>query len=94
MLSTPAASALIRSLGAYGGIILSASHNPGGPEGDFGIKYNIGNGGPAPEKITDAIFARTKTIAVYQDADAPDVDLDTLGDDQARRRRRSRSSIR
>ena len=62
ILSTPAASALIRHLGAFGGIILSASHNPGGPEGDFGVKYNIGAGGPAPEKVTDAIFARTKTI--------------------------------
>ena len=64
-LSTPAVSALIRAIGAFGGIILSASHNPGGPDGDFGIKYNIGAGGPAPEKITEAIFARTKTIAQY-----------------------------
>jgi phosphoglucomutase len=79
LLSTPAASALIRSLGAYGGIILSASHNPGGPDGDFGVKYNVGNGGPAPEKITDAIFARTKAIAVIKTLDTPDVDLDTLG---------------
>ena len=62
LLSTPAASHVIRKHKAFGGIILSASHNPGGPDGDFGIKYNIGNGGPAPEKITDAIFARTKTI--------------------------------
>ena len=60
ILSTPAASHLIRKYKAFGGIILSASHNPGGPDGDFGIKYNAGNGGPAPEKITDAIFARTK----------------------------------
>ena len=79
LLSTPAASALIRSLGAYGGIILSASHNPGGPEGDFGIKYNTNNGGPAPEKITDAVFAHTKTIAAYKTLDTPDVDLDVLG---------------
>jgi phosphoglucomutase len=79
LLSTPAASALIRSLGAYGGIILSASHNPGGPDGDFGIKYNAENGGPAPEKITDAIFARTKTIAAIKTLDTPDVDLDALG---------------
>ena len=79
LLSTPAASALIRSLGAYGGIILSASHNPGGPEGDFGIKYNTNNGGPAPEKITDAVFARTKTIAAYKTLDTPDVDLDVVG---------------
>jgi phosphoglucomutase len=80
ILSTPAVSALIRSIGAYGGIILSASHNPGGPHGDFGVKYNIGNGGPAPEKITDAIFARTKEIQSYRIADAPDIDLDTLGE--------------
>ena len=60
LLSTPAASCVIRGREAFGGIVLSASHNPGGPHGDFGIKYNIGNGGPAPEKITDAIFARTK----------------------------------
>src|SRR5512138_2710988 len=58
LLSTPAASAVIRKHGARGGIILSASHNPGGPEGDFGIKYNAANGGPAPEKLTDAVFAR------------------------------------
>src|SRR5580704_1840475 len=79
LLSTPATSVVIRKHKAYGGIILSASHNPGGPNGDFGIKYNIGNGGPAPEKITDAIFARTKTIAHYKIADAPDVDLDAIG---------------
>ena len=60
LLSTPAASHVIRQYKAFGGLVLSASHNPGGPDGDFGIKYNIGNGGPAPEKITDAIFARTK----------------------------------
>ena len=77
-LSTPAVSALIRSIGAYGGIILSASHNPGGPDGDFGIKYNIGNGGPAPEKITDAIFARTKSISAYKIEDTPDVDLGAI----------------
>jgi phosphoglucomutase len=79
ILSTPAASALIRNLHAFGGIILSASHNPGGPEGDFGVKYNIGAGGPAPEKVTDAIFARTETISAYKISDAPDVDIDTLG---------------
>ena len=79
-LSTPAVSALIRSIGAYGGIILSASHNPGGPDGDFGIKYNIGNGGPAPEKITDAIFARTKSISAYKIEDTPDVDLGAIGE--------------
>ena len=79
ILSTPAVSALIRALKAYGGIILSASHNPGGPKGDFGVKYNIGAGGPAPESVTEAIFARTKTISAYKIADAPDLDLDTLG---------------
>jgi phosphoglucomutase len=79
-LSTPAVSALIRAIGAFGGIILSASHNPGGPDGDFGIKYNIGAGGPAPEKITDAIFARTKTISRYLTIDTPDVDLGRLGE--------------
>ena len=80
ILSTPAASALIRAIGAFGGIILSASHNPGGPDGDFGVKYNIGAGGPAPEKITDAIFARTKTIEAYRISHAPDVDIDQLGE--------------
>lgn len=79
ILSTPAASAVIRKHGAFGGIILSASHNPGGEHGDFGIKYNIGAGGPAPESVTDAIFEKSKTIAEYRISDAPDVDLDTLG---------------
>jgi phosphoglucomutase len=80
LLSTPAVSALIRSTGAYGGIILSASHNPGGPAGDFGIKYNVGNGGPAPERITDAIYVRTKAITAYKIVDSPDVDLDAIGE--------------
>ena len=80
ILSTPAASCVIRKYRTCGGIILSASHNPGGPDGDFGIKYNIANGGPAPEKITEAIFAVSKTIAQYRIADAPDVALDELGD--------------
>jgi phosphoglucomutase len=79
ILSTPAVSALIRSSGAFGGIILSASHNPGGPDGDFGIKYNIGNGGPAPEKITEAIYARSKVIDRYKIIDAMPIDLDRLG---------------
>ena len=79
ILSTPAASAVIRKHGAFGGLILSASHNPGGEHGDFGIKYNIGAGGPAPESVTDAIFEKSKTIAEYRISDAPDVDLDTLG---------------
>ncbi len=79
ILSTPAASCVIRKNHAFGGIILSASHNPGGPTEDFGIKYNIGNGGPAPEKVTEAIFAHSKTIAQYKILDAPDIDLDTIG---------------
>ncbi|GEO86036.1 MULTISPECIES: alpha-D-glucose phosphate-specific phosphoglucomutase [Alphaproteobacteria] len=79
ILSTPAASHVIRKYKAFGGIILSASHNPGGPTEDFGIKYNIGNGGPAPEKITDAIFARSKVIDTYKIVDATDLDLDVIG---------------
>ncbi|HRD35628.1 MAG TPA: alpha-D-glucose phosphate-specific phosphoglucomutase [Rhodocyclaceae bacterium] len=80
LLSTPAVSAVIRRRGAHGGIILSASHNPGGPDGDFGIKYNIGNGGPAPEKLTEAIHQRSLGIDRYAIAtDTPDIDLDTLG---------------
>jgi phosphoglucomutase len=80
ILSTPAASNLIRVRKAFGGIILSASHNPGGPKEDFGIKYNIGNGGPAPEKVTDAAYARTAKIDSYKIVEAPDVDLDRLGE--------------
>ena len=79
ILSTPAASCVIRKRQAYGGIILSASHNPGGPDGDFGIKYNTGNGGPAPEKITDAIYANTQAITRYLTVDAGDLDLARLG---------------
>ncbi|MEN6628812.1 MAG: alpha-D-glucose phosphate-specific phosphoglucomutase, partial [Sulfuricella sp.] len=79
ILSTPAASCVIRKYHTYGGIILSASHNPGGPDGDFGIKYNTGNGGPAPEKITEAIYARSKALANYRIFDAPDVALDQAG---------------
>ncbi|AMK17999.1 MULTISPECIES: alpha-D-glucose phosphate-specific phosphoglucomutase [Sphingobium] len=79
ILSTPAASHLIRASGAFGGLILSASHNPGGPDEDFGIKYNVANGGPAPEKVTDAIHARTLSIESYRILDAEDVDIDTRG---------------
>lgn len=79
ILSTPAASHLIRKYKALGGIILSASHNPGGPKEDFGIKYNAENGGPAPEKITDAIYARSKEIREYRIADIDEVDIDTIG---------------
>ncbi len=80
LLSTPAASCVIRKYQAFGGIILSASHNPGGPAADFGIKYNISNGGPAPEKVTEAIYANTQKIESYQIADTPDIDLDTIGE--------------
>ena len=79
LLSTPAASHLIRKNRAFGGIILSASHNPGGPDGDFGIKYNIGAGGPATEKVSAAIFEHTKTIQTYKTLDVPDLDLEHLG---------------
>lgn len=82
ILSTPATSCVIRQYSAYGGIVLSASHNPGGPAGDFGIKYNIGNGGPAPEKVTEAIFARSKVIDSYKILVANDIDLDRLGETQ------------
>ena len=82
ILSTPAASHLIRSAGAFGGLVLSASHNPGGPDEDFGIKYNVGNGGPAPEKVTDAIHARTLAIDSYRIVDVEDIDIDTLGTNQ------------
>ncbi len=79
ILSTPAASCVIRKHGAFGGFILSASHNPGGPHEDFGIKYNVTNGGPAPEKVTDAVYARTREIREYKVFDAPDVNLDREG---------------
>jgi phosphoglucomutase len=79
ILSTPAASNLIRARAALGGIVLSASHNPGGPTEDFGIKYNTGNGGPAPERITEAIYARSRGITEYRIVEAPDLDLDSLG---------------
>ncbi|WP_026326041.1 alpha-D-glucose phosphate-specific phosphoglucomutase [Sphingomonas sp. Mn802worker] len=79
ILSTPAASHLIRRRGALGGLILSASHNPGGPDEDFGIKYNVANGGPAPDAITDAIYARTKAIDTWYMEEAADIDLDTIG---------------
>ena len=80
ILSTPAASCVIRKYKTFGGIILSASHNPGGVDGDFGIKYNTENGGPAPEKITEAIFEKSKTIQTYKIVDAHDVPLDVIGE--------------
>ncbi len=79
ILSTPAASHVIRKYKTFGGIILSASHNPGGPHEDFGIKYNAGNGGPAPEKLTDLIFEKTKTIASFKIADIGPIDIDKIG---------------
>ena len=79
ILSTPAASHMIRKYQTFGGMVLSASHNQGGINGDFGIKYNIGNGGPAPEKITDEVFAKSKVITQYKIAELPVVDIDTLG---------------
>ena len=79
ILSTPATSHIIRHYKTFGGFILSASHNPGGPQGDFGIKYNVGNGGPAPEKITEAVFARSRVIDRYLTSDAPAIDLATIG---------------
>ncbi|MFB9244240.1 alpha-D-glucose phosphate-specific phosphoglucomutase [Massilia antarctica] len=79
ILSTPALSCVVRKRAASGGIVLSASHNPGGPDGDFGIKYNIANGGPAPEKITEAIYGQTQVLSEYRISDAGDLDLDTLG---------------
>jgi phosphoglucomutase len=79
LLSTPAASCVIRKYAATGGLILSASHNPGGPDGDFGIKYNTANGGPAPEKVTEAIYARTLEIADYRSLVADDVSIDQIG---------------
>jgi phosphoglucomutase len=87
ILSTPAASCVIRKHGAFGGIILSASHNPAGPDGDFGIKYNIGNGGPAPENITRAIHEQSLRLTEYRILEAADIDLEhtgshTLGDMQ------------
>ena len=79
ILSTPAVSHIIRKYGAFGGVILSASHNAGGPDGDFGIKFNMANGGPAPEKITDAIYAYSQTVSSYTAADCADVDLSQIG---------------
>jgi phosphoglucomutase len=79
ILSTPAVSCVIRKHGALGGIVLSASHNPGGADGDFGIKYNIANGGPAPESVTEVIYQRTESIKQYRISDAADIDLNRIG---------------
>ncbi len=79
ILSTPAASNLIRKRQAIGGIILSASHNPGGPDGDFGVKVNGANGGPTPASFTDAVYDCTKTLTGYSIVDAPAISLDAPG---------------
>ncbi|MDO9106345.1 MAG: alpha-D-glucose phosphate-specific phosphoglucomutase [Methylovulum sp.] len=79
LLSTPAASHIIRKYHAFGGLILSASHNPGGPEEDFGIKYNVNNGGPAPEKDTQAFYQRSQSINSYKTVKFDDIDLDNIG---------------
>ncbi|RMG31253.1 MAG: alpha-D-glucose phosphate-specific phosphoglucomutase [Gammaproteobacteria bacterium] len=79
LLSTPAASCIIRKHGAFGGILLTASHNPAGPDGDFGVKYNVGNGGPAPESLTERIYARSRELRAYRILEVEDVALDRLG---------------
>jgi phosphoglucomutase len=79
LLSTPAMSAVIRRCGALGGLLLTASHNPGGPEADFGVKYNIRNGGPAPESVTERIYQHSRTLTSYQIVPHPDLDLDRDG---------------
>lgn len=85
-MSTPAISHLVRHLNSggankvFGAILLTASHNPGGPQGDFGIKFNMPNGGPAPERVTNAIFEASKTISQYPSVpDLPQVDLNSIG---------------
>ncbi len=78
LLSTPATSCIVRKYRTQGGIILSASHNPGGPDGDFGIKFNTANGGPAPEGVTEAIYQRTRTIDRYKIIESEDIDLDRI----------------
>jgi phosphoglucomutase len=80
ILSTPAASHLIRQRKASGGIILSASHNPGGPDGDFGVKYNVPNGGPAPADVTNAIFKRSRELTEYRITEGGDIDVETIGE--------------
>ena len=79
LLSTPAASHLIRLNQTDGGIIMSASHNPGGPNEDFGVKFNMPNGGPAPEAVTEAMFERTRVLTEYRMIEAQDVDLARIG---------------
>lgn len=82
LIATPAVSALLREREggcAYCGIVLTASHNPGGPDNDFGIKFNMASGGPATEAVTDEVYARTKTIDAYREADLPPIDLSAPG---------------
>ena len=80
LLSTPAASCVIRKHKAIGGLVLSASHNPGGPDGDFGIKFNMSHGGPAPESFTEAVFKRASAITEYKIVEGPDIDLARIGE--------------
>src|SRR4051812_22956636 len=82
LLSTPAASALIRARKAKAGIILSANHNPGGPDGDFGVKVNAANGGPAPAQVTDAVYARSKAVQSYRILADASFALDRIGERQ------------
>jgi len=79
ILSTPAASILIRERGAHGGFILTASHNPGGPDGDFGIKFNTATGGQAPEQLTEAVYEVSRRVSSYSIAALPTIDLSTIG---------------
>lgn len=78
ILSTPAVSTIIRKYKTLGGIVLTASHNPGGPNGDFGIKFNCENGGPAPDNVTDAIYDLTKTLKQYKIVDGIEIDIDKI----------------
>jgi len=80
LLSTPAASCVIRKHKAIGGLVLSASHNPGGPDGDFGIKFNMAHGGPAPESFTEAVFKRASAITEYRIVEDADIDLNRIGE--------------
>lgn len=82
LLSTPAASHVIRHYGAGGGLILSASHNPAGPAGDFGIKFNIANGGQASESLTESIYERSQSLTQYRLVDLPEIDLSQMGSQQ------------
>ena len=79
ILSTPAASCIIRKYKALGGILLTASHNPGGPKADFGIKYNASNGGPAPDAVTNKIYELTKSLTEYNTVEGISVNIDQIG---------------